>query len=83
MRKVKDLNRKNLIKVVLTEKGEEAYRWSREMKTVRNIMSSLSDKEKKNLRGCLWRRCEIGHLESLEWSANCRSPRLTGSLLPN
>ena len=51
--KVKDLERKNLIRVVLTDKGEEAYRRSRDMKAVRSIMSSLSEEEKKNLRGYL------------------------------
>lgn len=53
VRKAKDWNRKKRIKVVLAEKGEEAYRGSREMKTVHNIVSSLSAKEKKNLRGYL------------------------------
>jgi len=83
VRKVKDLNRKNRIQVVLTEKGEEAYRRSREMKAVGNIMSSLSGKEKKNPRADIWRRCETGRLESLAWGANCRSPRATVSPLPD
>ena len=53
VRKVKDLERNNLIRVAITEKGEEAYRRSREMKAVRNIMSSLSEKKKQNIRGYL------------------------------
>jgi hypothetical protein len=32
------------------KKGEEAYRRSREMKAVRNIMSSLSEEQKQNLK---------------------------------
>jgi len=51
--KVKDLDRKNLVRVVITEKGEEAYRKSRDMKAVGNIMSSLLEEEKDNLRGYL------------------------------
>ncbi len=35
LRKTKDLERKNLIRVTLTERGEEAYRQSREMKSLR------------------------------------------------
>lgn len=50
VKKVKDLERKNLIRVVITDKGEEAYRRSREMKAVRSIMSSLSEEKKDNLR---------------------------------
>ena len=53
VKKAKDLERKNLIRVVLTDKGEEAYRRSRDMKAVRGIMSSLSEEEKDNLRGYL------------------------------
>ncbi len=50
VRKVKDLDRKNLIRVALTEKGEEAYQRSREMKVISEILSCLTRKKKENLR---------------------------------
>lgn len=53
MRKVKDLERKNLIRVVITEKGEEAYHRSREMKAIHKILSCLSQKKRDNLRAYL------------------------------
>ena len=53
VKKAKDLERKNLIRVAITDKGEEAYRRSRDTKALRSIMASLSEKEKKNLRECL------------------------------
>jgi DNA-binding MarR family transcriptional regulator len=55
VRKVKDLERKNLIRVVITEKGEEAYNRSRETKVVHKILSCLSPKKKDNLRAYLKR----------------------------
>jgi len=51
--KAKDLERKNLIRVALTEKGEEAYRRSRDMKVIPKILSSLTGRKKDNLRGYL------------------------------
>lgn len=53
LKKVKDLKRKNLIRVTLTEKGEEAYQRSRELKAIHGIMSSLSPKKRDNLRAYL------------------------------
>jgi len=53
VRKVKDLDRKNLIRVALTEKGEEAYQQSREMKVISEILSCLTRKKKENLRAYL------------------------------
>ena len=53
IRKVKDLERKNMIRVVLTEKGEEAYHRSSEIKAIRNILSCLSQGEQDSLRAYL------------------------------
>ena len=53
VRKVKDLERKNLIRVAITEKGEEAYQQSREMKVIHKLLSSLSQEEQENLRAYL------------------------------
>jgi DNA-binding MarR family transcriptional regulator len=51
--KTKDLERKNLIRVTLTEKGEKAYKKSRQMKVVPKILSRLSQNERDNLRAYL------------------------------
>ena len=53
VRKVKNLERKNLIRVVITEKGEEAYQRSREMKSIHMMLSCLSLEERKNLKSYL------------------------------
>jgi DNA-binding MarR family transcriptional regulator len=53
IKKVKDLERKNLIRVAITEKGEEAYRRSWDVTVVPEIMSSLSRKKRENLRAYL------------------------------
>lgn len=50
IRQVKDLKRKNMIRVVITEKGEEAYQRSRELKVIRTILSSLSVEQRDTLR---------------------------------
>lgn len=50
VRQVKDLERKNMIRVIITEKGEEAYQQSRELKVVRTILSSLSPEQMDTLR---------------------------------
>ena len=50
VRRSKDLERKNMIRVELTEKGEEALQRSRELTAVRNILLCLSDEELENLR---------------------------------
>ncbi len=49
VRKVNDLERKNMIRIVITEKGEQAYQWSKRMKVIPNILSCLSPKERDNL----------------------------------
>jgi len=49
VRKVKDLERKNMIRIVLTEKGEQAYQWSRGVKVIGKILSCLSPEERDNL----------------------------------
>ena len=50
LKRAKDLERKNVIRVTLTERGEEAYRQSREMKPIRRVMSHLSPKERDSLK---------------------------------
>ncbi len=53
VRKVKDLDRKNLVRVELTEKGRETYHQSMKRVSIHNIMSSLSEEEHQQLRSCL------------------------------
>ena len=53
VRKVKDLDRKNLIRIVLTEKGQQAYDHSSKRETIYSIMSVLSKEERQQLRSYL------------------------------
>jgi len=53
VRKVKDLGRKNLVRIMLTKKGHEVYRKSTRREFICKIMSSLSEKERQQLRSCL------------------------------
>lgn len=50
VRRVKDMERKNMIRVVITEKGEEAYQRSKNAKAARSILSSLSPEQRDTLR---------------------------------
>ena len=50
VRKVNDLERKNMIRIVITEKGEQVYQRSRGMKVICKILSYLSPEERDNLR---------------------------------
>ena len=49
IRKVRDLERKNLIRVAITDKGIEAYRKSSQRKSTRQVMSTLSKEEQLQL----------------------------------
>jgi len=53
VRRLKDLDRKNLVRVVLTEKGRQAYYQSTKQESIRQIMSSLSEEERQQLTSCL------------------------------
>jgi len=55
VRKVKDLDRRNLVRVMLTDKGHEAYYQSAERESTQNIMSALSEEERQQLGSCLWK----------------------------
>lgn len=57
IKKINDLERKNLVRVVMTEKGRNALNNARERESIDNIMSSLSKKEREQMRvlvGKLW-----------------------------
>jgi len=51
--KTKDLDRKNMVRVSITEKGQQAYDNSTERKSIYRILSSLSEEERPQLRSCL------------------------------
>ncbi|MBN2098535.1 MAG: MarR family transcriptional regulator [Dehalococcoidia bacterium] len=48
-----DLSRKNLVRVVVTPKGEEAFRRQRSVNTVANLTSSLTKEERQALGICV------------------------------
>ena len=53
IRKTKDPERKNLVRVTLTEKGQQAYYQSTRIESIHEIMSSLSEEEREQLSSCL------------------------------
>ncbi|HIE17917.1 MAG TPA: MarR family transcriptional regulator [Dehalococcoidia bacterium] len=53
VKRSKDLEKKNLVRVTLTEKGERAYRQVLKGRAVQRIVSSLSESERRRLRSLL------------------------------
>jgi DNA-binding MarR family transcriptional regulator len=47
IKRVKDLPRRNMIRVVMTKKGEEAYKFIIQRTTMHDVMSVLTKQEKK------------------------------------
>ncbi len=68
--KVSDLHRKNLIRLALTEKGQEAYRQSAKRGTIHRILSVLSEEE----RYQLWSSLERLRDKALEELGTDRKP---------
>ena len=65
VKKVKDLDRKNLVRVVMTEKGHKTYELSTKRGPIHRILNTLTEEEKKVLKDILERlltkaRKEIG-----------------------
>ena len=50
VRRTKDMERRNMIRVTITEKGEKAFRQSRDLKVIRTILSSLSPEQRDNIK---------------------------------
>lgn len=50
VKKVKDLDRKNLVRVVMTEKGKKTYELSTRRGPIHRIMNTLSEEEKTEFR---------------------------------
>lgn len=53
VKKIKDLDRKNLVRVELTEKGRQIHQDAVKRETINRIMSSLSVEDSKKLTSCL------------------------------
>lgn len=53
IRKTKDLDRKNLVRVSLTKKGKQAYNKSARRRSVHHIISALSEEERQQLSSYL------------------------------
>ncbi|MFC2060835.1 MarR family winged helix-turn-helix transcriptional regulator [Chloroflexota bacterium] len=53
IKKVKDLERKNQVRVVLTENGRKAYNQSRKRESISRIFSTLSEEDRQQLIKCL------------------------------
>ena len=76
VKKLKDLDRKNLVRVVMTEKGQKAYEFSTKRGPIHRIMNTLTAEERAELKSYLTKllikaRKEIGldrdELPSSEW----------------
>ena len=53
VKKFKDLDKKNQVRVMMTEKGHELYYQTLELESVRRMMSSLSSEQRQQLRSYL------------------------------
>ena len=53
VRKVNNLERRNLVRVVITEKGKQAYYQSARRESILRIISALSEEERQQLNSCL------------------------------
>jgi DNA-binding MarR family transcriptional regulator len=53
VRKVKDLDKKNQVRVALTEKGQQAYNISFKREFIENMLSCLTKEQHQQLRPCL------------------------------
>jgi DNA-binding MarR family transcriptional regulator len=53
VKRTKDLERKNLVRVTITEKGQQAYKQALKMKSVQKVISSLSEAERQKLKSLL------------------------------
>jgi len=72
VQKVKDLDRKNLIRVVVTKKGKEYYEKSARRQSIHRVVSCLSERERQQLKRLLEKlreegRKELGIEQKLPW----------------
>jgi len=60
-----DLDRRNKVRALLTEKGQKAYELSKARESVHRIMSCLTPEEARQLRALLEKVSEAGKQELL------------------
>ncbi|MBI2831774.1 MAG: winged helix-turn-helix transcriptional regulator [Chloroflexi bacterium] len=53
VKKVNDLERKNQIRISMTDKGQRAYQTSLKRESIQKIVSCLSEEQREQLRTCL------------------------------
>ena len=53
IKRVKDLDKKNQVRIVMTEKGRQVYSRSTKRRSIQRIMSSLSKEERQQLKSLL------------------------------
>jgi len=79
VKKVKDMDRRNLVRVMMTEKGQKAYEYSTKRGPIHRIMNTLTTEEKSELKSYLKKllvkaRKESGldrdELPSSDWDGN-------------
>ena len=58
VKKVKDLERKNLVRVEMTERGQKAHQYAAQLESIHNIMSVLSKQERRQLDMSLNKLCK-------------------------
>lgn len=58
VRKIHDLDRKNLVRVEMTDKGRQAYNYAARLTSIHRIISSLSEDERHRLSLLLGKLCE-------------------------
>ncbi len=68
VRKAKDMDKKTMVRVLVTEEGQQAYEQSTKRETIHSIMSLLSQEERQQLGLCLekllteaLRKLRMGH----------------------
>ena len=79
VRKTKDLEKKNLVRVTLTDKGREAHELSSHRAVIHRILSVLSEEQRQQLTSCLQTLLDmaLGELRmdrKLPFSYNTNSP---------
>ncbi len=65
--RVRDMDKKNMIRIVITEKGQEAYNQSSRRTAIHNIMSALSEAERQQLMSLLQRLSDRALKELAEY----------------
>ena len=53
VKRVRDLQRKNMVRIAITDRGEKAYRKLADISAITSIMSCLSSREQESLRETL------------------------------